>query len=130
MEIRLSPRQSSSGPERRKVALRSQSHDAAAKCETKDGGFLSSMLCGAAGEHAADLAHQSALGPKLSCGIQKLAHLPAHVSEAGRCAKDHGIGRCQLIHGADRHMGKWISAHLRHPYSRVFRRTGFQELSA
>src|SRR5262245_47170340 len=59
------------------------------------------MLCGSAGEHAADLADQRALHPVAAGLVEEVAHLRAHVAEACGRSEDDGVVVRELVHGRD-----------------------------
>jgi hypothetical protein len=70
------------------------------------GGFLTAMLGGAAREHVTDLANQDAFGSEFTGGVQKLAHLPAHIAKASWCTEDDSISGSKFVNGTDGHMGQ------------------------
>src|SRR6185369_618342 len=83
------------------------------------------MLGGRAGKNTADLAYQGPLHPEPAGGIQKLAHLAAHVAETCRRTEDNGIGCRQVIHRGDRYMGHPLLGLHRPHHSQHLVREGF-----
>ena len=67
-------------------------------------GLLSAMLGPGAGENTADFAGQCTLDPQTAGLIEKVAHLRAHVSEAGRGSDDNCICTRQMIDARDRYV--------------------------
>jgi hypothetical protein len=58
--------------------------------ERSDNRLLAATLSASADEHAADLADQCALHPEAGL-IEEIAHLCAHVAEAGGRSEDDGV---------------------------------------
>ena len=92
----------------------------------EDGGFLAAVLGGTAGKNTADFADQRAFGPQRTGGIQKLAHLPAHIAKTRGGAENHGIGPGQFFNGADRYMGKCLLSLNRSHFFKNVRRQSFR----
>ena len=96
----------------RRVGIRQADHDHAlvqqGLDEGHERGFLTAVLGGCGTKHPAGLADEAAAHPDLAGGVQELAHLPAHVAEAGRRAENDGVGVLELLQGAHRHRGQGL----------------------